>query len=400
MSQFAAPILIENDQTAIELERVPLTGKVDGAEYDEDWLQDLLFSHPAALPVHEIDMSFDGIVPICRELNTPAGPIDVLYATPSGKLVVLEAKLWRNPEARRKVVGQVLDYAKELGRWSYEDLQREVSRRTGRTGNALFDAVAAPYPGLDEAAFVDEVSRGLRHGDFLLLICGDGIREGVAAITDFLDQYNTLHFTFGLVEMAIYRTPTNGLLVQPRVLAQSMIFKRSVISLTSAEMVVDEDADEEKEIDRELSDLEHFYEGFWTEFLSELQLDDVSQPLPNMTRMGNIFLRMPQKSSAWITIYFFQKENEVGTYLTFTRGTLADLMYERLSEDKEAIESELGVPVEWRSADGKYTIIAKTTFPDLRASDHKQAIKDWLADRANRFVNVFRHRIERIVEEA
>jgi len=59
----------------------------------------------------------------------PFGPI--LYEN-GGRLAVVEVKLWRNPEARRKVVAQILDYAKELSNWDYEDLQREVSKRVGR----------------------------------------------------------------------------------------------------------------------------------------------------------------------------------------------------------------------------------------------------------------------------
>lgn len=124
-SQFAVPFLV-NKQGGIVLERISL-GYDSATSYDENWLQNLLFTHPQSLPIKEIDQSYKNLVPICRELNTPAGPIDVLYATPEGKLVILEAKLWRNPEARRKVVGQILDYAKELSHWSYEDLQREVS---------------------------------------------------------------------------------------------------------------------------------------------------------------------------------------------------------------------------------------------------------------------------------
>ena len=30
--------------------------------------------------------------------------------------MLIECKLWRNPEARREVVGQILDYAKVLTR--------------------------------------------------------------------------------------------------------------------------------------------------------------------------------------------------------------------------------------------------------------------------------------------
>ncbi len=310
-----------------------------------------MFKHPEALPIDEIDRSFTGAVPICTELNTPAGYIDALFATPEGKLVVLEVKLWRNPEARRKVVGQILDYAKELNRWTYEDLQREVSRRTGRHGNALFDIVAEITDGMDEAVFVDEVSRSLRQGRFLLLICGDGIREGVAMIADFLERHGTLHFTFGLVEIAVYAMPEGRRLVQPRVLAQSVITKRTVISLESEGLVATDENDEE-EHERELSDLKRFYSDFWREFLDDLKLDDPAQPFPNQTKIGNVFLRMPKGSSAWITLFFLQSDNRVGVFLTFTRGNLGDRIFERLSEKKERIEEELGIPVTWTSKDG------------------------------------------------
>ena len=44
-------------------------------------------------------------------------------------------------EARREVVSQILDYAKELSRWSSSDVQREVGRRLKRDGNPLLDIV-------------------------------------------------------------------------------------------------------------------------------------------------------------------------------------------------------------------------------------------------------------------
>jgi len=120
------PILISGSGSNVLLERVPLTGASGTSAYDEDWLQDLLYNHPESLPVAELNPSFVGLIPICRELLTPAGPIDVLYATREGRIAVLEAKLWRNPEARRKVIGQILDYAKELSNWTYETLDAAV----------------------------------------------------------------------------------------------------------------------------------------------------------------------------------------------------------------------------------------------------------------------------------
>ena len=80
----------------------------------EAYIQALVHEHPACLPIAEIDAMFSGPVPICTELNTPAGPIDNFMVTPSGLPVLVECKLWRNPEAQREVVSQILDYAKEL----------------------------------------------------------------------------------------------------------------------------------------------------------------------------------------------------------------------------------------------------------------------------------------------
>jgi hypothetical protein len=112
-------------------------------------------------------------VPICTELNTPAGPIDNFMVTPSGLPVLVACKLWRNPEARREVVGQILDYDRELSRWSSSDLQREASRRVKCSGNPLLERVRAVNPAVDETQVNDSLTANLRRGRFLLLIVGD-----------------------------------------------------------------------------------------------------------------------------------------------------------------------------------------------------------------------------------
>jgi len=405
-NQFASPILIKNGQLATVLDRIPLSG-IGEFQYDENWLQALLYDHPHALPISEIDRSYLNLVPICREMNTLAGPVDVLYVTPEGKLVILEAKLWRNPEARRKVIGQILDYAKELGSWSYEDLQREVSRTVKvREGQArkLFDIVASKYPDITEAEFVDSVSRNLKRGEFLLLIVGDGIREGVAAIAEFLEDHGTMHFTFGLVEMAIFRVDNESVLVQPRVIAQTMIIKRTVITL-EAEGLIASDAGEIDEASSlpsstSLKETQKFYREFWTEFLEHLKFDDPGQPLPNTTPHGYLILSTPARSNAWMNNYFWRKENQITIALTFAKTPMGERLYEQLSDDKEAIEKEINVPVVWDiGSDDKHFIQINTKFPDIRAIEYRQPIMSWFSNNMNLFVNVFRPRIERIMAE-
>jgi hypothetical protein len=400
-SQFATPVMITREEKVTTLERLPLGG--EGAKkYNEDWLQKILFEQPSTLPINEIDPSFQNLVPVCRELNTPAGPIDVLYATPEGKLVILEAKLWRNPEARRKVIGQILDYAKELGRWTYEDLQREVAKATRIESGSpqdLYQIVSAQYPETLEAQFIDAVARNLKRGEFLLLIVGDGIHEGVAAIADFLENHGTLHFTFGMVEMAIYRVDKDSLMIQPRVLAQTVIVKRTVISLESPEIVAREASEIEEEESGELSDNQKFYKEFWTELIGSLNLDYKTQRLPNVTITNYIYIQMPPSNGSWLKACLMQKNKVVEVSLTFSKGQTGDIIYKHLLEQREQIDAEIAMPITWQSADGKHEVRVSTHFPDLKAPEYREAIKTWLSDQINRFVNAFRPRIERIVED-
>ena len=215
----------------------PLSLQSGGNAVSEADIQALVHAHPACLPIAEIDPMFSGPVPICTELNTIARAIDIFMVTPSGLPVLVECKLWRNPEGRREVVGQILDYAKELSRWSSSDLQREVSRRLKRDGNPLLEMVQAVDPEVDERQFNDALTANLRRGRFLLLIVGDGIREGVEAIAEYLQRHAGLHFSLGLVELPIYFMPNGDRLVAPRVLARTTIVTRNVVALPDGYVV-------------------------------------------------------------------------------------------------------------------------------------------------------------------
>src|SRR5215207_1223792 len=188
---------------------------------NEAWLRDLLLAHPEVLPISDIDPSFGPLLPLCRELRTEAGPLDLAFINPAGRLTLVECKLWRNPEGRRKVVAQVLDYARVIARWSYSDLQRQVSVATGRQGNIPFETAQSMMPGLIEHHFTDAVTQTMRSGRFLLLIAGDGIREDVGALAELINRNAAAGFSFGLVEVALYDLGGGGLAVQPRVTART-----------------------------------------------------------------------------------------------------------------------------------------------------------------------------------
>jgi len=77
------------------------------------------------------------------------GSVDNLYVTPSGHLIVGETKLYRNPEARREVIGQIIDYAKDLSAFSYSNPNEAISKadrpdgERGRSSLGLYESVVA-----------------------------------------------------------------------------------------------------------------------------------------------------------------------------------------------------------------------------------------------------------------
>lgn len=261
------------------LRPVPLDAGAAAGGVSEQTLQDLLFRYPQALPIADIDAAYADAVPICTELSLPAGYADALYLNHFGKITLAEFKLWRNPQARREVIGQILDYAKDLASWHYEDLQRQVSLARRQTGNAPYDLVRAHCPDLNESEFVDNVTRHLRRGEFLLLIIGDGIREDAARIVDFVQQYSGLHFNLALVEAALYRDPAGHLIVQPRIQARTEIVQRFVVN-ADFDRVVPADVITDAAAAEPLTDWQQQCVRFWNAVLQDYSFADTTVRVP------------------------------------------------------------------------------------------------------------------------
>jgi hypothetical protein len=401
--QHAPLILIENNQTSKLLQPVSLqTGKTVGG-YGEAWIRDLIFANPGAVPVQEIDPSFGPLIPICTELDTRiAGFADALFVNHLGMPTLVECKLWRNPEARREVVGQILDYARVLRRWTYTDLQREAARARKEQGFDLFKHVQQYHPDLDAAAFVDNVSRNLAQGRLLLLILGDGIREGVEAIAEYIQDHAGLHFTFGLVETQVFELGGGQRIVQPRVLARTLIINRTVVDLAQPALVIrDSVEDEQTEADRPVNDWQTWVNQFWSELLSTLRLDDADQRLANPTLRSNIAFDLPMKGM-WLTAYFSQKERLIGVFLGMDRtSAMAMEIGSRLEQDQDEIKAQFGnLPIEcYRDAQGKFTIIARCNFENLRDPAVREQQLEWFRATINAFVNTLRPRVQALRRE-
>lgn len=227
----SSPLIIENikQNTRTLIPLAPSEKK-----FDEAWLQELIFRNPSLLPCHELDASYDKIIPLGREISVTSGNIDNLFITHQGRLVVVETKLWRNPDAHRTVLAQIIDYAKDLVNTEYKELEDKVKRFYTGLGQNFTSIYRHVKPReLDEAAFLQAIHRSLKTGDFLLLIVGDKIRPEVVLLKDVLQVAPHLEFTIGLVELKFFRATKEDwpLIVVPSVVGRTYEITRSVVKI-------------------------------------------------------------------------------------------------------------------------------------------------------------------------
>ena len=396
--QHSLPILLDatGAQTVTSL---PLGSGPD--QISEADLQQLIHAFPACLPIREIDPLFADPVPMCMELPTAAGPIDNFMLTASGLPVLVECKLWRNPQGRREVVGQILDYAKELTRWTSSDVHREVAQRSGLGSNPMLAKLRESGHEIDEVAFNDALTLNLRRGRFLLLIVGDGIREGVEAIAEYLQRHANLHFTLGLVEMPVFELADGRRLVTPRVLARTHLIERQVVTVPEGMILLDANVEAEAGPSAEDDNDPNSRVNFWRSFVAGLKLDDPEQPPPNVTRNGWITLSLPVKGgTAWVTIWRNEPKHTVGIYLSHTRDSLGARVVERMLADWPEINTELG-PTTTLLTDklGRSLISDEYSTGNWAKAEEREKAFVWLRKRTNDFVNVLRPRIKSVVAD-
>lgn len=396
--QHAVPIYLPaGGLSATELVPLALTAGADAVS--EAAIQKLIFAHPSCLPIREIDPLFCNPVPLCVELNTPAGPIDILMITPSGLPVLVECKLWRNPEGRREVVGQILDYAKELSRWSSSDLQREVSRRLKSEGNTLLERVREAGHAVDEMEFNDALTLNLRRGRFLLLIVGNGIREGVEAITEYLQLHAGLHFTLGLVELPIYSHPNGDRIVVPRILARTKVIEREVVAVPDGYQIQSSTEEARREDPNDPATEQRIQ--LLKDVLRELKLADPEQPEPKITPKGHLFLYMPApKSTCWINVSI--RTAEVGIYVSASKGSVGDKAVQMLAADWAELRVLLGGNAElrpWHNDRDRFWIAEFKSMNGLEDERNREEAIVWLRERINTWVSVLRPRIRAAVAD-
>ena len=142
---------------------------IDSVDFaKEHELQDLLHESPSLIPLGQIAPGTPTPVFAVAELGLPgSGNTDIVAFSEDGSISIVECKLAKNAEIRRKVIGQILEYAAFLWEMSYEELDERVQRQAdGPLAEMIAETVADED--WDEEAFRHAIGSNLREGQFIL----------------------------------------------------------------------------------------------------------------------------------------------------------------------------------------------------------------------------------------
>lgn len=182
----------------------------------ESWFRDAIFAEPELVigPCRtggRVD-SDEVWIPWRIEVNFGAGPIDVLLLSSHGRIGIVETKLSYNPQKRREVVAQVLNYALSLQESDREDLP--------------------DLPDSPDAPLEEDLIECLRSGRFLLIIAGDALDPRALRLSQsMLARHLTSEWDLAMVDLNVYRRHAGDdcLLVIPELLGTVQSELRQVV---------------------------------------------------------------------------------------------------------------------------------------------------------------------------
>ena len=201
--------------------------------------QELIEAHPDLIGEEEGDLLL-----LKREQANEGGSLDHLFVNGSGIPVLVEVKRWDNPEIRRKIVAQMLDYAaNNWARWEDGDAE-QLFRERCLNADIDPDTEFQNFTDADATAFWVQVDQNMRDGNMKLLFVADEIPESLRRIIEFLNDQG-MRCKVQAVALNYYRSDDGRLALAPQRYGQTEQTKAkksasSAVTGVSPEAWVDE----------------------------------------------------------------------------------------------------------------------------------------------------------------
>ena len=156
-------------------------------------LQDILYKSPEIIPIEKLGENLSKPRIFIKEAGLPgSGNTDLIGIDEKGSITIIECKLATNTEIRRKVIGQVFEYAAYLWQTTYDEFDNICCKAEKWTDKHLVETMeGAIKGGVDEwrgEEFVDNVTTTLEKGDFRLIIAVDALNDELKRIIQYLNS--------------------------------------------------------------------------------------------------------------------------------------------------------------------------------------------------------------------
>jgi len=175
-------------------------------------LQKLLAESPSLMPVGEIREGMSQLVFAICEFGLPgSGNTDILAFSTNGDISIIECKLATNPEGKRKVIGQILEYAAHLWEMSYDQVNARIRHLREKDLSELVQEAATG--GWDEESFREGVKQSLHSGSFILIIVVDEINDDLRRTIRYVNECSESAFSLHALEMRRFQTDSTEILI-------------------------------------------------------------------------------------------------------------------------------------------------------------------------------------------
>jgi len=187
--------------------------------------QKLIVNNPSIiLDIPDIEIQSGEKVLVAEEYNTSRGPIDVLIITSNADIIIVETKLFKNPEAHRTVVAQAIDYTKAFYAERLNALFSKLSGNKTMNQKALSDL-------RNDDFWTATLDKNIKSGNFQVVIVGDKIHPNVLGMVESIQSAPHMSFTIFLVSLDTVQLDENSLVISPTMAANTIEIERSVIRI-------------------------------------------------------------------------------------------------------------------------------------------------------------------------
>jgi len=204
----------------------------------EDALQTFLEKYPQIIPGKQIDPVTDDpphFVLLRREMPVGGWSLDHLYVDQRGILTLVETKLFQNPESRREVIGQIIEYAANgLELWSGGTIRQKATEfwATQNPSRELDELLQEEFGGeteFEKDEFWRKIEENLSNNRIRLIIAADELRPEVRRMIEYLNKWMQNSEVLGL-ELKCYGGESESLVLVPLLIGQTQsIIDKKVI---------------------------------------------------------------------------------------------------------------------------------------------------------------------------